>query len=649
MFALLLFLCAGLTARQIGQARVTRGIRQRASGAQRISPDVALLSGAAFADLRDLRLFDSQQHEVPYLLIHPEPNEARWKAGKILPVAATKVSSGFEVDLGSLDSINSLRISGISAPFLKRFQLEGSGDRSHWTLLTAEGTLFDLPAENLRQVETNFMAGQFRYLRLTWNDQNSGVVSLPESAAARIVENREAPSALRASAEFSRLATGPGYSRFRVPLPGSHLPLSAVELQVNESRLLRPARVIESRLSNGVVTSETLGAATLRRVVQDSVVASNLRIPIRAPQGREIEILIEDSSNPQLNLTQVTLEFSPQPWIYFESVSGGLFARYGDPKAVAPRYDLEAIRREIHMKNIPEAQWEPPMKGNAPDVNMPTAAIPPGAAIDRSAFRFARQIPSSASGLTTLMLDVHVLANSRPDLADLRIADSGGRQVQFLLEKTSDVIAIPLTLIPQPSSSGTSRYQVVLPEARLADAGIVLTTKARTFQREVSVLVSRGGERTRDSDGWSTLARDVWRSDDPQSEAAPLTLKLPGRLPDREIIVAVDEGDNQPLPIELARLELPLNRLRFFYPESGGLTLLYGQENLRFPQYDLTLLASSLIGMPSRELTLPAQGEVPVARSSLETRLFWAALIVAVLVILGLLAKLLKAQTLRAH
>jgi hypothetical protein len=38
----------------------TRSVRQKAPGAQRISPDVALLSGSAFADLRDLRFFDSR-------------------------------------------------------------------------------------------------------------------------------------------------------------------------------------------------------------------------------------------------------------------------------------------------------------------------------------------------------------------------------------------------------------------------------------------------------------------------------------------------------------------------------------------------------------------------------------------------------------
>ncbi len=457
-------------------------------------------------------------------------------------MASTKTSSGFEVDLGSAVSVDRLRVSSIPTPFLKRFRLEGSGDRSRWTLLVNEGTLFDLPAEHLQNIEASFTAGEYRYLRLIWNDQNSGVVSTPDSVAARIVEAHHTPVPLRTMVEFVRLAAGPGHSRFQVRLPGPHLPLSAIELQVNDTRLLRPARVVESRMSGGSVTAETLGSAVLRRVVQDNVVAAELRIPIRAPQGREIEILVDDNSNPPLNLSGVTLEFKPQPWIYFETSSvTGLTARYGDSQAVAPQYDLEAVRRDIQKKELPEAEWEKPAKSpTSADAVDPRSVIGPGAAVDRTSFRFTRTIPESSTGLSTLLLDANVLANSRPDLGDLRIADSSGKQVQYLLERTPDVFSLPLTLSTESSSGGHSRYRIALPEENLPDARLVLTTNGRTFQRGVTVQIPRHGELSRDSDGWQTLARDEWRHDDPQSEAEPLNLKLAGTLSSKEMRLVID-------------------------------------------------------------------------------------------------------------
>jgi hypothetical protein len=108
------------------------------------------------------------------------------------------------------------------------------------------------------------------------------------------------------------------------------------------------------------------------------------------------------------------------------------------------------------------------------------------------------------------------------------------------------------------------------------------------------------------------------------------------------MILVIDEGDNQPLPIQSVRLELPLYRLRFYYPAGGALTLLYGQDHLNAPQYDLALLAPRLVGMTSKELMLSASGSTSTSNSQLETRLFWVALVVAVLGILAMLARLLR-------
>ena len=387
---LLLLLLLATAHSQSPQFRFERPLLLGGPGPNRIAPDVALLSGGAFSDLRDLRFYDTAGKEVPYLLIPPENPEPRWKPGKILPIAATKTTSGFEIDFGSAAPVDRLRLAGIPAPFLKRFLLEGSGDRSHWTLLVAQGTLFDLPGERLRLIEVGFATGEFRYLRVTWDDRASGLVPEPRSASVRLVEPRTSPAPLRAAAEFRRLSSGPGRSRFQVRLPGSHLPLSAIELSVTETRLLRDVRVTESLLSGAEVIPQTLGSATLRRVSQGDLVAADLRIPIRVPEGREIEIVVEDDNNPPLNLTRIDLEFSPQPWIYLESPAGEtLIARYGDSRLSSPRYDLEAMRQYVGRTDLKEARW-----GESRDLQ-PTASaadtgIQPlaGASIDPKPFRY---------------------------------------------------------------------------------------------------------------------------------------------------------------------------------------------------------------------------------------------------------------------
>src|SRR5262249_10387382 len=170
-------------------ARYERPIVTSGRGPRRLAIDVPLLVGAApFRDvsrianpdtgevrtvaragLSDLRFADQAGTEVGYVLVGPSGTQPEWRAGAILPVAPVETekekTSGFELDLSGRDLVDRFRIDGLPPPFLKRARLEASGDRSHWTLLVDEGTLFDLPDQRLRQIELAFEPGSFRYFR----------------------------------------------------------------------------------------------------------------------------------------------------------------------------------------------------------------------------------------------------------------------------------------------------------------------------------------------------------------------------------------------------------------------------------------------------------------------------------------------------
>src|SRR4051812_12937075 len=152
-----------LSAQQPAPAfRFERPIVIDGAGPRRLAIDVPLLVGSAAGQplLRDLRIYDSAGAEVGYLLVGDPAAVPIYKAAAVLPIAnvdtpATR-TSGFEADLGELMTVDRLRVDGIGQPFLKRLTLEGSGDRQRWTLLVAEGTMFDLPDEKLVQTELRF-------------------------------------------------------------------------------------------------------------------------------------------------------------------------------------------------------------------------------------------------------------------------------------------------------------------------------------------------------------------------------------------------------------------------------------------------------------------------------------------------------------
>lgn len=77
--------------------------------------------------------------------------------------------------------------------------------------------------------------------------------------------------------------------------------------------------------------------------------------------------------------------------------------------------------------------------------------------------------------------------------------------------------------------------------------------------------------------------------------------------------------------------------------EGVSLSLVYGQAGLAPPRYDLELLAPRLLGAPAIESTLsPVAPETVEPEKKAGPKLFWAALVGAVVALLVLVARLLR-------
>ena len=399
-----------------------------------------------------------------------------------------------------------------------------------------------------------------------------------------------------------------------------------------------------------------IGRATLTRVERDGLTASALRIPIRPPREAQLDLVVDDGSNPPLEVSRLRLEMAELPWIYFEGPPGSTTARYGARGAQAPKYDLEALRDSLEVADVPDARWGEPRDGT---VAATAASAPPmpetGAPLDVTSFRHRRKLPNTDARLVAVPLDVAVLAHSRGpagQFADVRVADESGRQVPYLLELMQESIGIELPLerfeprARELTASGRnpSVYALQLPYANLPPAMLVLETSARVFSRSVTAGVERPADRSRRDPWFETLASAAWVH--AEQESVPPALSLPIRsLRERKVLIAVDEGDNSPLPITSARVLFPAYRLRLYHP-GRGLQLLYGRDDLAMPRYDLALLAPQVMGAEAFELQ-PApedsSGDTSVP-SFVSPRLFWIGLIVAVGVLAGLIVRLMATE-----
>jgi hypothetical protein len=665
-----------------GAFRFERPVQPAGPGPNRLTPDVPLLVGAApipqsllvrterrvrlMGGLSDVRLFDQSGREVPYLLVPPPPSQPIWTQGSVLPLAIIDrtdgpKTSGFEGDLGAVIPIDRFEVTGIPAPFLKRAVVEGSGDREHWTMLVAEGTLFDLPREQLRKLEFEFRAGEYRYVRVTWDDTNSGHVPLPTRVAARRVPN-QAPqiTLLTTQLVVERRPSEPRRSRFRVQLPGAHLPIAQLQLDVDNAYLMRQATVFEARFDGRQLQPVPIGSALLKRVTKDSLRADELSIPINAPQTGELELVVDDADNPPLVLKSLTAVFAELPTIYFESDSSPLIARYGDASVSAPRYDLEAARPTIVVDAVASATWGTPTA----NTTGAAAAAPPmpstGTTLDQAVFEYARPIPSSATGLTSLALDTAVLAHGKGaggQFSDVRVLDASGRQIPYVMERREEPLTLPLTMqrlteAPEGVSSSArgnqSWYTIQLPYEKLPPGHFVIETNARVFQRSVSVMTrAPAADPLRRGPALVSITSAAWVAAKPDVAPPALSLEI-GSLATRELYLAVNEGDNTPLPIERVSMLLPAYRVRFFRPEGAALTLVYGRNDLSAPQYDLALLAPQVLSAAATEVAAEPEGGAPQPSSQqvplVSPLVFWAALGVALAVLLGIIVRLLRSQ-----
>jgi len=639
----------------------------------------------SFAGLGDLRLFDSANREVPYLLVEARPPAYRWSVigHDILPLVETKTSSGFEVSLAQPLVLDRLRIDGLPPRFLKRATLEGSGDREHWTALAPQATLFDLPDDQLQQLTIAFPASELRYLRVTWDDRNSGKVPPPTAVRVREAVPDAPPVPLRVALDVEKRPSEPGRSRYRLKLPAAHMPITDIEVIAKDANILRRARLTESVLVNDQLMPRALGEATLRRAsrAEDAISAADLRVQLAMPDTTLVDLTIEDGNNAPLDLTGVSALLAPLPWIYFESPDGApIVARLGDKRAIAPSYDLEANRRNLDKIKTVDASWGPAPTSTLPGVEAPDTsaastaenAVPGasgslvGASIDLTEFRYMRDVPASRAGVTALALDAAVLAHSAR-LIDLRLVDGDNHQHAYVLEKLDEPLTLdiggsgaPLKPAAAPDwltdqlknapAGNRTIYRLHLPYAKLPGAKITLTTGTRVFTRQVSVFGQYDAQAPRDRVGAYRITSTAWSHADPDEPAPPLTFPMDTIQTD-EIALVVDEGDNAPLAITSATMVLPSYRIRFLRTEADAkqpLTLYYGDASVSAPRYDLALFKPYLLESPASELAPGPERTretTTLTAASLPTWAFWGVLVGAVLILLLLIVRLLRAES----
>lgn len=598
---------------------------------------------AARADLADLRLLGPDGAEIPFAIIRR--NTARPTLERIPTQARVDArTTVVEFGLAQDQPLQRLRIETPAAFFTKAASVEVEEAAGRWQRVVSSALIFRMHPD-LEQLALDLQGVRGRTVRLIIEDGDQG----PIPVTAVVVEKggNEPERFTELPAPVSGVEAEAGATRYTVDLGLRHRPLAALVLAAREGVFQRPSRLVATRLDDGVLVEETIATGTFARLnLPGDRRYEQLALPVErvAPAAR-LELVVENGDSPALTDVQFTARLRSVDLGFEAPAAGNYTLLAGAPGAAAPRYDVTAFTAE--WGRLPSTTTPAGARTNNPTfrpAQLPADIPELAGAIDDQPWLRRRDVRLASGGAQVLELDATVLAQSRPDLADLRLVRNG-RQVPYLLERSSRTRSstLPLVALPDDKRPTVGRWELALPVDRLPVSSLRVTITEPVFAREVLVaeLVpdSRGQPWPRVL-GRASLRRT--RPDDP----TVFTIPLQSRPETGKLVVEIDHGDNAAFAPTQVEAVYPVNRLRFRSTETSGLVLLYGNPAATAPRYDLQLAAPRLLASEPNPAALDAAGTNgggttfglggPAARVA-----FWGALVVVVLVLLWLVARLL--------
>jgi len=139
----------------------------------------------------------------------------------------------------------------------------------------------------------------------------------------------------------------PQVSRWILHLPHAHLPLTRLGCVVRTALFQRDMVLYEDVVDgHGDTTRRTLGQAVW--VQRPDRNRRDFVLPLAcSPQGDTLILETQNGDNPPIDLEQVQV-FYPATRVLFKATAGdSIQLYYGNPEAVAPRYDLSLVAGEL--------------------------------------------------------------------------------------------------------------------------------------------------------------------------------------------------------------------------------------------------------------------------------------------------------------
>ena len=356
-------------------------------------------------------------------------------------------------------------------------------------------------------------------------------------------------------------------------------------------------------------------------------------------------MVIENGDSPPLNIESIRAWVRPLH-LLFVAQPGEYRLYTGNRRASAPQYDLarlnQGLEAAVVTATVAGSLIENPLFDPA-DALADVSLL--GAEIDVRDWSFRKALPRLAAGVHRLPLDLDVLAHAQAGFGDVRLI-TGGRQLPFLLDRSSRLQTLSLAskAAPDADRPSVSRWQLSLTHARLPLKELSCVPQTALFNRQVElyeVVINLRGEKQR-----RQLGSASWVVT-PESRTNRLRLSVTSPPETDVLFLETDNGDNAPIQLAGFSATVPVVRVLFKVNANQPVELLYGNDRVSRPSYDLGMVGAELLAAspieveagPEQRLTAEPwkAGEVTGARAVL----FWGVLIAVVGGLLFVIMKLL--------
>lgn len=598
----------------------------------------------ARSGLEDLRLYDSQGVETPFLIERPVQVPAVVQAARNMRVTLRSDATVVLLETGLAQALDGVILESPARDFIKSALIEGSQDGKVWQTL-ADGEPIFRQSLGARKLHMPLTAAKWAWLRVTLDDKRSAPIPItgaqiqaagPESAPAQPLELR-----------IIEREDGASRTRLTLRLAGAPVVLAGITIETPEPLFTRPVELLRPSVEENEIRETVLARGTLYRMViegrpmvSDLTFARDAFVPVK-----ELVMTIENGDSPPLALTTLKATRRPVHLTFLSSGAGVFHLLSGNPQCPAPHYDLATMPHDVSGRYVPSRAGE--LAANA--TFRQTAPLPEvsetGSVLDTSEWGFRKRVAIAQAGVQQLELDLETLSEASQDFSDLRLV-LDGRQVSYLIERPvlSRRFSPVVEKMVDPKRPSVSRWKLKLPQMALPVTRLHCQTEAPFFKRQVVMLEQVPDERG----NMNTVQRGAasWMRVLNQAKT-PLSMDIQGPLATDTVSLEMENGDNPPLEVDRFEMEYPVVRLIFKAAGEGTLYLYYGNSKARRPQYDIDLAARQMLAETKNKTTPGVAEPLRGHRGGIERLggaagwLFWGVLGAVVIGLLVVIRRLL--------